>query len=105
MRRWSNIMPNGASQYPIAQCVSRLMNQYGLSKVEFVQALGYRKTDRGLQRLNSWLERAEGYKCIVQQIASVFPAHAAELQEAVAETAKIRAAEAEAAWLERCKAE
>lgn len=98
-------MSQSASSYPIVQFISRLMQEYGFSRVEFVQALGYRTLDRGLRRLNSWLDRGEGYDRILKQIARAYPGHTYGLEKAVAATKAIKTAEAEAAWFERCKAE
>jgi len=46
-----------------------------------------------------------GYNRILNQIAVIFPAQAEALEEAVAATVKVKAPEAEAAFLEGCKAE
>ena len=99
-------MSQGASHYPIVQFISRLMREYGFSHVEFVQTLGYRhNAEKGVRRLNLWLETGEGHDRIIGEIAAVYPAYAEKLEKAVAETARLKAAEAEAAFLERCKAE
>lgn len=101
-------MSSGASEYPIVQFISDLMDEYGFSPAEFVQALGYRigaNRDRGLRRLNLWLETGEGYDRILLQIAAVYPEHAEALQKALADTQNLKKLEAEAAFLDRCKAE
>lgn len=98
-------MSQGASNYPITQFITSLMSEYGLSRVGFIRALGYHNPDRGLRRLNLWLETGEGYDRILDQIAAVYPGHSEQLQKAVAETSKAKRAEVEAAFLERCKAE
>jgi hypothetical protein len=84
------------------------MDEYCFTPVELVHALGYRQgahRDRGRRRLNLWLHTGDGYNRIIGQISNVYPVHAAGLEGAIAETKKMMAAEAEAAWLERCKAE
>ena len=96
---------NGASQYPIAQIISSLLDEYGFSRVEFVQALGYRDVERGLRRLSSWMDRGEGYDQILKQIAAAYPNHADRLQTALMNTAAVKSAEADAAFLESCEAE
>lgn len=96
----------GASHhYPIAQVISNLMDEYGFSRVEFVQALGYRDVERGLRRLSSWMDCGEGYDRILTEIAAAYPNQADRLQTALMNTAAIKTAEADAASLEYCKAE
>ena len=91
-------MSQGASSpYPITTSIAAIMDKHGFSRVEFIQALGYRNIERGRRRLDSWLDRGEGYERILNQIAAVYPAHAEALEKAVAEAAKVKAAEAEAA--------
>lgn len=78
------------------------------ASLELVLTLGYRNganRDRGLRRLNLWLENGEGYDRILKQISAVYPGHAEALEKALQETANLRAAEAEAVFLEQCKAE
>jgi hypothetical protein len=98
-------MSQGASHYPIVQFIFRLMQEHGFSRFEFVRALGYRNIDRGLRRLEPWLNQGEGYDRILNQIATAYPNHADGLEKAVAATRAIKTAEAEAAFLERCKTE
>jgi hypothetical protein len=98
-------MSQGASPYPIGQFIFRLMQEYGFSGVEFVQALGYRNLERGLRRLEPWLDSGDGFHLILKQIATTYPGSAEELEKAVSDTAAIKTTEAEAAWFERCKAE
>lgn len=103
-------MSNGAtqSQYPIAQFIAGLVDEYGLSRVELVRALGYRNganRDRGLGRLDLWLDQGQGYNRILGEIAAAYPGHAEGLEKALAATVKARNEEAESAFLERCKAE
>jgi hypothetical protein len=101
-------MTQGASQLPIVQFLNRLMGGLGLTPAQLSQAVGYRNgknAEKGLRRLTLWLETGEGHGRILEQIAAVFPAYADGLREALAATRAIRAAEAEAAFLERCKAE
>jgi len=71
----------------------------------FIHALGYHNTLRGLHRLSLWLDTGDGHGRILEQIAAVYSAHAELLKKAVAATAKAKTAEAQAAFLERCRAE
>ena len=98
-------MSQGASPYPITKFLAALMDDCGFSTVEFIQALGYRNIDRGLRRLEPWMQNGDGFQRILKQIARAYPGHADGLQKAVAATKAIKTAEAAAAWFERCKAE
>jgi len=99
-------MSQGKNQsYPIQQFLNRLVQEFGPSLDEFVVRLGYRRIERGRHRLGLWLSDAKGYGRIINQIKDKFPDRAAELDEAIAETRRIREAEWEAAFLEACKAE
>jgi hypothetical protein len=98
-------MSHGASQYPVSLLIARLIAESGGSLVGFIQALGYRNIERGVRRLEPWITTGEGFPRIVKQIAAVHPAIAVELKLALAATTAMKRAEAEAAWLERCKAE
>jgi len=98
-------MSQGASQYPISQLISRIMTDSGLSRPQFVTSLGYRNLERGLRRLNPWIDQGEGFALIIKQIAASYPLHSVEIQKAVAITAETKAAEAESAWIESLKAE
>ena len=99
-------MTQGASRLPIVQVLNRLMDDYGFTPVELVHAIGYRHdVEKGLRRLNLWLENGEGYGRILEEISTVFPAYGDGLEKAVAATKAIKTAEAEAAFLLRCKAE
>jgi hypothetical protein len=97
-------MPESVSQYPISKFIAGIMDDYGFTRVEFVQALGYRYLDRGLRRLDPWLDQGDGFDRILKQIVAVY-GRADELEKALAATKAIKSAEWEAAWLERCKSE
>ena len=69
-------MTQGASRLPIVQVLNRLMDDYGFTPVELVHAIGYRHdVEKGLRRLNLWLENGEGYGRILEEISTVFPAY------------------------------
>jgi hypothetical protein len=98
-------MSQSACPYPISQFILRLMEEYGFSRVEFIQALGYRNLERGLRRLESWMETGAGFQLILKQIAAAYPSSADELHKALADTETVKTQEFEAAWFERCRAE
>ena len=99
-------MPTDASRYPIQEFLCSLIDQYGPTRTEFVQTLGYSKhVERALHRLDRWLSDGQGYDKIISQIEWKYPDHAAELRQVLAATVEMRTAECEAKFLERCKAE
>ena len=59
-------MSRGASYYPISKLVARLIDESGLRRSEFVQAIGYRSTAKGLRRLDEWLETGSGEEGCLQ---------------------------------------
>jgi hypothetical protein len=97
-------MSQGASHYPIVQFISRLMQESGLSPTEFVHALGYKKIERGLLRLNRWLDNCDGHDFILKQIAA-WSGQAEELQRAVEATELMKTSESKAAFLKYCKSQ
>ena len=98
-------MSQGASDYPIQQFLRRLIEQYGPTPSGFVTTLGYRNIDRGLRRLELWLQTGEGFHRIIDQIAGTYTDYADKLRTAIGETQEMKVAEVEAAFFERCKAE
>jgi hypothetical protein len=101
-------MSQGASQPPIVQFLNRLLDHLGSTPVELCQSLGYRNgrhAEKGLRRLNLWLETGDGHGRILEQISAAFPAYADGLKEALAATKAIRSAEYEADFLEHCENE
>jgi hypothetical protein len=60
-------MLESISHYQISLFISRLIeDQRLLSRVEFVQALGYRNIARGLNWLDPWLDRGGGFFLIIK---------------------------------------
>ena len=100
-----NNMSNGAPSYPICEFLNRLVEEFGPSRSDFVQALGYRNLERGMRRLVPWLEYGNGFYLILTQIKKRYPGQAEELERAVLATRAMKSAEAQAAFLERCKTE
>jgi len=82
-------MSQGATEYPINVFLEKLIAENGPSKIEFIQSLGRKDVERGLQRLNSLLS-GEGSKRLVRQIAEVYPAYAEELHKAIEETEQLK---------------
>ncbi len=81
-------MPEGASHYPIAKLIAQIMDEHGLSRVEFVKSVGYRNVEKGLNRLNLWLDTGDGFPRILGEIVNVY-GRDDEIQKAVAETQTI----------------
>lgn len=98
-------MAQGASEYPISHCISQIMDEYGFSQLELVLAVGEGDLDNGLRNLDLWLEQGHGPESMIEQITAAFPAHAEALATAVTATITMKRAEADAAWLEKCRAE
>ena len=97
-------MSEGA-KYPISLLLARLIADHGGSPAEFIGRLGYRNIERGLRRLDPWMTSGEGYDRIIKEIAAAYPEYAEELKTAIGATKAVKTAEAEAAFLELCKAE
>ncbi len=99
-------MSGKISQYPISVLLQKMIERFGPSRSGFVRTLGYRKNvESGLARLTPWLEHGEGFWRIIKNIAAVYPDQAQALEAAIQKTKSAKAAEAEAAFLEHCKAE
>lgn len=99
-------MTQGASELPIVQFLNRLLDNLGFAPGQLAYSLGYRNgrhAEKGLRRLNLWLDTGDGYGRILDQIGTAFPAYGDRLNKAAAETRAIRKAEFDAAFLERCK--
>jgi hypothetical protein len=94
-----------SASYPISQFLTGFMHDHGYSPVEFIRSLGYRNIERGLRRLEPWLKQGHGYERIFKQICAAYPNEVHDLENAVAETVTVKAAEREAATLESCRAQ
>jgi hypothetical protein len=101
----SDLMSQGVSQYLVSQLIPRIILDSGLSRSQFVMSLGYRNVQKGLRRLDAWLDQGEGQDRIINEIAAAYPAYSDELERALAATAVIKRAEADAAETERLKVE
>lgn len=98
-------MPESASHYPISQFLLGLLEELGLDRDGFLVALGYRNLERGRRRLDAWIDEGTGFERILKQISAAYPTSDDRLQTAIMNTAALKKAESEAAFLERCKAE
>jgi hypothetical protein len=98
-------MAQSDSKLPISIFLARLAADSGKSRSDFVASLGYRNIERGRRCLDLWLDQGEGHERILKQVAAIYPLHVEELQAAIVETAKVKAAQAEGVWLEDCRAE
>jgi len=52
--------------------------------------LRYRNVERGLRRLDPWMENGDGFHLILRQIATTYPGRADELQKALADTKAVK---------------
>ncbi len=86
-------MSQSASYYPVAQLIARIIRNSGLSRSQFIQSLGYRNVEKGLRRLDAWLDNADGHRRILNQIATTYPGHSNELETALTETAEVHGGE------------
>lgn len=99
-------MSDGASShYPVGILLNRLIGDAGGTPAEFIRRLGYRNIERGLRRLQPWLDDGQGFERIIKQIIATFPAVEDELRLAIAATKTVKDAEFRAAWLKQCEAE
>ena len=96
---------SGASPYPISRLISDLIIEHSSSEDELVsRILGYHDLAKGGVKLRRWLYDGEGSNSVIKAIAWATQ-RGPELQEAIAVTRQIKAAEYEAAWVEDCRAE
>jgi hypothetical protein len=98
-------MSQGVSHYPISLFLNDLVGRYGPSRPEFIQALGYRNLERGLNRLNPWLESGDGFERVLRQIRIKFPEVAAGLDESLQATKAVKDAERQKAFYETCQSQ
>ena len=90
-------MSTDAPEYPITKLLLKIIDESGLSQVEFVRRLGYPyAVERGLRRLQLWLYAGQGYDRIIKEIIAVYPNRQNEVWGAIADTRNIKAAEDEA---------
>ena len=98
-------MSDGASKYPVSLLLARLIADCGDSPTDFIKRLGYRNIERGLRRLDPWLNNGEGFHRIIRQIIATFPRIEIELRLSIEATKVMKKAESQVAWVEQCEAE
>jgi hypothetical protein len=100
-------MSQGVSHYPLSQLISRIIADSGLSRAHFVASLGYRNVQKGLHRLDAWLDDGEGDPGTLERIVAAYSTRFGPLEivHALAATAVIKRAEVYAAEAERLKIE
>src|SRR5438876_109428 len=99
--RKDNDMSRSASRFPISKLIARIMNDSSLRRSAFIESLGYRSVQGGLRRLDEWLETGQGDGGILDRIAVSYHVDAGDLEKALVATADLKAAEADAAKLDR----
>jgi hypothetical protein len=92
-------------QYPIQNTLRRLIGAFESDRSDFARKLFYSDLEIGRLHLDAWLDRGEGYDGFLRRVATAFYDHAADLEQALEETAAMRVAEGDPGWRERCKAE
>jgi hypothetical protein len=97
------IMSQSASKYPISQLINRLMQERGYTTIDLVRSLGYRNTERGLRRLEPWLEQGDGFQKLLKQIGTAY-GQIDQIAKTLAETKALKAKDLEARRIESCKA-
>lgn len=83
--------------------MSQVTSHYPIS--QFIESLGYRNIERGLRRAPTMDRHGKRVRAHHQTTRSELSAHPDDIQRAVAATAEIQAAEAQAAWVESLKAD
>jgi hypothetical protein len=100
-----NDMSRSASHYPISQLISRIIEDSGLRRSEFISSLDYRSIEGGLRRLDEWLDLGEGDSRILDKLVAAYHVDPGDLEKALAATKEMRDSEAKAAAIERLRFE
>lgn len=88
-------MPRCASRHAVSQFISRVHQNSGLRRSEFIRALGYRNVTGGLRALDQWLDHGEGHDSLLDRIRQMYPLDREELDAALAVTRTAMARERE----------
>jgi hypothetical protein len=83
------------SAYPVSRFLQRIINDSGLSRSQFIQAIGFKNPSKGLRRLDGWLADGRGDKGCLQRIVDRYHPDPAELESCLRETKAIQEARAE----------
>jgi hypothetical protein len=92
------------AHYAISVFLQELINECGGSPADLVLALGYRNIEKGLRRLQPWLDEGTGFDLIITQVGRRFYSRSAELNRALYQTIEAKDAEADAAFRAHCEA-
>jgi hypothetical protein len=93
------MMPH--SVYPVSRFLERIILESGLSRHQFVRAIGFANTSKGLRRLDEWLASGRGDQHLLRRIIDRYRPDSAELQSVLAETEAIHRREHEKAVFEQ----
>jgi hypothetical protein len=88
MRPGEHIMPY--SDYPVSRFLRRIIRESGLRRSQFIQAIGFKNTSKGLRRLDEWLGDGRGDQGCLQRIVDRYHPDPAELQSCLRETEAIQ---------------
>jgi hypothetical protein len=102
---WCAEMKKMGAHYPISIFLQKLIDECGGSPADLITTLGYRNLERGLRRLQPWLDDGEGFQRIIGQIGRHFHSRGTDLNRALYQTMEMKDAEAEEAFRARCEAE
>jgi hypothetical protein len=86
--------------YPVSRFLQRIIQESGLRRQLFVQAIGFKNTSKGLRRLDEWLENGRGDQHLLQRIVDRYHPDLAELQTALQDTEAIHGREYQEAVLQ-----
>jgi hypothetical protein len=82
-----HFMPH--SDYPVSRFLQRVIQESGLRRQQFVRAIGFKNTSKGLRRLDDWLADGRGDEHLLRRIVDLYHPDPAELQSALQETEAI----------------
>lgn len=68
-------------EYPIQIFFRRFIHPFESCRTNFVVKLGHRDLRTGRFRLDSWLDRGEGYDLFLTEVAAALPDHAVQLSQ------------------------
>jgi hypothetical protein len=83
----STSMPH--SDYPVSRFLQRIIQESGLRRSEFIRAIGFANTAKGLRRLDEWLVNGSGDEHFLQRIVDRYHPDPVELQSALQKTEAI----------------
>jgi hypothetical protein len=77
------------SDYPVSRFLQRIIQESGLRRSEFIRAIGFANTAKGLRRLDEWLVNGSGDEHFLQRIVDRYHPDPVELQSALQKTEAI----------------